>query len=476
MSWRHNNLEQESDVRAWVCGACGLEAWARKAGNVHPGRSFRDTDFDDFLDSAQAASGPLAGASRRPLGETLLQAVEATCHATGRNTNLGILLLLGPLAAAPPRLLRQALGVQGRKRLRAWLESYLASLTVRDAELAYAAIRLARPGGLGTAEHGDVNRQPTGTLLDMMRLSSGRDLVALQYANTFKQVIDEGLPLFKAAMKSGLGLEASILRLHLELLARHGDSLIERKCGPESAAEARARARRVLASGWPDGAGASAELASLDAWLRARDNQRNPGATADLVAAVLFLALASGIISPSVLALFGNSCSMQKYKVRVAKDYIGFCSAHFISFEGTQCERLHGHNYKVAAEIEAPLNDDYLVFDFIVLKNILREITNELDHRMLVPLKSKALEIQVGDEEVEIRYRTKRWLFPREDCALMEIENTTAELLAAWVAQRLREALTRQRPDAPSPGRLPEVLRVEVEESPGQCAVYETLC
>jgi 6-pyruvoyltetrahydropterin/6-carboxytetrahydropterin synthase len=166
---------------------------------------------------------------------------------------------------------------------------------------------------------------------------------------------------------------------------------------------------------------------------------------------------------------------MDKYKVRVTKDYLTFCAAHFISFEGTQCERLHGHNYRIAAELESPLNGDYLVFDFIVLKQILRDIANELDHRMLVPLRSKALRVSHDDDSVEISYRHKTWRFPREDCILLPIENTTAELLARWISGRLREEISRHAAVAPSPVALPETLRVEVEESPGQSAVYETL-
>ena len=166
---------------------------------------------------------------------------------------------------------------------------------------------------------------------------------------------------------------------------------------------------------------------------------------------------------------------MDKYKVRVTKDYLTFCSAHFISFEGTQCERLHGHNYRVAAEISAPLNQDFLVFDFIVLKQLLRDITNELDHRMLVPLKSRALHVTHDEVAVRIKYRHKEWVFPREDCALLPIENSTAELLARWIAGRLREEIDRQAKVTAVPFAMPEIVRIEVEESPGQSAVYESV-
>jgi 6-pyruvoyltetrahydropterin/6-carboxytetrahydropterin synthase len=164
-----------------------------------------------------------------------------------------------------------------------------------------------------------------------------------------------------------------------------------------------------------------------------------------------------------------------KYKVRVTKDYLTFCSAHFICFEGTKCECLHGHNYRVAAEIEAPLNQDFLVFDFIALKRILRDITNELDHRMLVPLKSQTLEIEHDEQSVRIRHGQKEWGFPREDCVLLPVENTTAELLARWLAGRLRDELTSYGKAGAVKVAAPEILRVEVEETPGQSAVYETV-
>jgi len=158
---------------------------------------------------------------------------------------------------------------------------------------------------------------------------------------------------------------------------------------------------------------------------------------------------------------------METYRVRVSKDYLSFCSAHFIVFHGSQCERLHGHNYRVAAELEAELDDDSLVFDFIALKRILRELTGELDHRLLVPVEARKLAVEVGDDEVTITYRDKRWLAPRGDCALLPIANTTAELLARYFADRLASTIAEQ-----FPTRLARMV-IEVEESPGQCAFYE---
>ena len=157
----------------------------------------------------------------------------------------------------------------------------------------------------------------------------------------------------------------------------------------------------------------------------------------------------------------------ERFTVRVTKDYLVFCSGHFITYHGDECERLHGHNYRVAAEVEAALDANHYVFDFIALKNIMRALTDELDHYMLVPTKSKLIAVEHQGEKVRLRFRDKEWVFPKEDCVLLPIENTTAELLARYLATRLREELKTKHQF------VPEVVRMEVEESFGQVAKYE---
>ena len=157
----------------------------------------------------------------------------------------------------------------------------------------------------------------------------------------------------------------------------------------------------------------------------------------------------------------------ERYTVRVTKDYLVFCSGHFITYHGNECERLHGHNYRVTAEVDADLDSNHYVFDFIALKNIMRELTDELDHYMLVPTRSKLIAVEERSGSIRVRFRDKEWVFPREDCVLLPIENTTAELLATYLAGRLREELgTRHRFE-------PDTVRIEVEESFGQVARYE---
>ena len=157
----------------------------------------------------------------------------------------------------------------------------------------------------------------------------------------------------------------------------------------------------------------------------------------------------------------------QRYSVRVSKDYLVFCAGHFISYEGDKCERLHGHNYRAAVEIEGDLDGNHYVFDFIALKNHTKAITDELDHHLLLPTRSRIIAVEEGPRSVHVRYKDREWLFPREDCILLPVENTTAELLTRYIGQRLLEDLRRQH------NYTPGVLRVEVEESFGQSAKWE---
>jgi len=155
------------------------------------------------------------------------------------------------------------------------------------------------------------------------------------------------------------------------------------------------------------------------------------------------------------------------YKVRVTKDHLVFCSGHFISYEGDKCERLHGHNYRATVEVEGELDANHYVFDFVALKHRTKAITDELDHRMMLPTRNPYIAVEQGPRSVRVRYGDREWLFPRDDCVLLPVENTTAELLARYIAGRLADDLKRQH------HYVPEVLRVEVEESMGQSATCE---
>jgi 6-pyruvoyltetrahydropterin/6-carboxytetrahydropterin synthase len=159
--------------------------------------------------------------------------------------------------------------------------------------------------------------------------------------------------------------------------------------------------------------------------------------------------------------------SSPRFQVRVTKDYLVFCSGHFITYQGDQCERIHGHNYRTAVEVEGDLDENHYVIDFIVLKDLTKSIIDELDHRMMLPTRNRHIRLQEEGPNIRVTYRDRYWSFPREECALVPIANTTAELLADYIARRLREAMS-QKGWAP-----PRALRVEVEESFGQSARVE---
>lgn len=157
----------------------------------------------------------------------------------------------------------------------------------------------------------------------------------------------------------------------------------------------------------------------------------------------------------------------ERFRVRVTKDHLVFSAAHFITFAGNICERIHGHNWRVAAEIAGELDKNYYVFDFIALRDELQQIVDRLDHRILLPTKHATIKVIANDRETEVTFEDRRWVFPRDDCQLLPIENTTAELIARWIAGELLQVI-RSKAGAPV-----DSLRIEVEENFGQWAIYE---
>lgn len=157
----------------------------------------------------------------------------------------------------------------------------------------------------------------------------------------------------------------------------------------------------------------------------------------------------------------------EQYHVRVTKDYLVFSAAHFITFAGNVCERLHGHNYRVAAEVQGPLDENQYVVDFIALRDILREIVTELDHYVLLPTEHPRIRVVADDQSVEVTFEERRWVFPRGDCVLLPVANTTAELLARYLGGRLLDKLVART------GLSPPRVRVEVDECEGQWGVCE---
>lgn len=266
-------------VAALAQAACVLEATAPKPGNVSPGRDFPDMTYADFVVSAGAIGPAFRSLGQAGVGGTILQAVKDTRRRVAVNTNLGLLLLLAPLAHAASA---------GAGPLRPRLGRVLDALTVADARDAYAAIRTATPGGLGRAPEQDVGAEPSVTLLEAMRLAAARDTIAREYATHYDLTFGTVLPALAGARAQGLGWNEAAVLAHVTTLAAVPDSLIARKCGVETAREASGRAAAALAA--PEAQRAAA-LAALDRWLREDGTRRNPGTTADLVGAGLFVAL-----------------------------------------------------------------------------------------------------------------------------------------------------------------------------------------
>jgi triphosphoribosyl-dephospho-CoA synthase len=262
--------------------ACLLEVSAPKPGNVSPGLDFHDTRYEDFLASAIAVGPAFAEAGERALGATIRRAVEDTGRWSRRNTNLGIVLLLAPLA--------KAASLAGGT-LRERLSRVLADTSVADAEDTYAAIRRAQPGGLGRSTTEDVAQAPTVTLREAMRLAAERDTVAREYVTDFAVTFDVGTPAIRAARASGLTWREATVEGYLAVLAAVPDTHVARKLGSEEAERISGRARAVVAAGGVRTAAGRAAIAALDTELRDAKNSRNPGTTADLTCGALFVVI-----------------------------------------------------------------------------------------------------------------------------------------------------------------------------------------
>jgi len=268
-------------VRDAVLAACTFEVNARKPGNVTSEPGLNNRQYRDYRQSALEVSSALEHAGQEPLGNTILRAIESTQRVVGHNTNLGIVLLLAPLAAVPMD-----------EKLSEGVHDVIAKAGVEDAKQVYRAIRLARAAGLGQVPEQDIAQEPTLPLQAVMRLAADRDMVARQYVNYFSDVLDFGVPILTRRFAEQDSLEAAIIAVHLEFMAQYPDSLIARKRGEAEAREAARLAREALAYREDP-----SKLARLDEWLRALGNQRNPGTSADLVTATLFAAFREGTIA-----------------------------------------------------------------------------------------------------------------------------------------------------------------------------------
>ncbi len=303
--------------------ACLIEATSRKAGNVHPWASFDDLSYVDFCHAGESlakfssqAAFNLQPSQETPgsLGMWIEQAVAASQSSSTSNVNLGIVLLVAPLAMT----WRTGMTEQTGTTLASWQEAVahlIATSTTADAAAMYRAIMAAKPGGLGKSTTQDVRETPTVTLQEAMHLARDRDQIAACYGDGFSSLfqhwvshlnrwIDELSQANPESYSHAAGWEfppasweVATIGLQLELLSQHGDSLIARKLGPEFHREVPLQARKILEADWPYTATGWQLYHTFDQWLRADGHQRNPGTTADLIAATWLVYLLT-VFSP----------------------------------------------------------------------------------------------------------------------------------------------------------------------------------
>lgn len=277
---------RESQVHVALAKACRMDVVAFKPGNVSLWSSGHGMAAEDFLRSA-AVAVPCLATCDTSVGARIESAVAATIGAVGCNTNLGIVLLLAPLACA-------ALAPCREGGLRARLARVLRALDTEDAAACFRAICVAQPAGLGEVAAGDVRHAPSMTLLDAMRLASVRDRIAQAYVSDYAEIFESGVPLLEAARQRWRSLAWATSACYLHLLARAPDTHIERKWGKALAAQVSARARAVACAleACENPRNAVAQLRAFDDELKSRGV--NPGTSADLtVACVAVLLLQS---------------------------------------------------------------------------------------------------------------------------------------------------------------------------------------
>jgi 6-pyruvoyltetrahydropterin/6-carboxytetrahydropterin synthase len=154
---------------------------------------------------------------------------------------------------------------------------------------------------------------------------------------------------------------------------------------------------------------------------------------------------------------------MPNFKVHVSKDYLVFCAAHFVTYDGV-CEPLHGHNYRASVTVEGDLQDDHFVLNFVTLKRLMRKLVDQLDHLTLLPATNPYFRLTRANDEITVDVGDRRYVLPVADVLVLPIPNTTAELLAQYLAGQLRAELR----DVPNL----TACEMTVDEVQGQAATY----
>ncbi len=274
--------------------ACVLEATAAKPGNVHPDAWFADLCYDDFVTAAGIAAVRMTQPDRT-LGRRILETVRETKRQTGTNVNLGIAILMTPLVIAHETA-RPANRRSLRRSLRSGVTEVLRGIDAEDSRRVFSAIAAASAGGLELADRDASSRSMDATnpharhenLMTAMRIAAPRDLIAMQYANDYRDLFDTVVPTLEQQIETAGDVVRGIVGASVRLLAWQPDSLIVRKNGEAIGREIQTLARQTN----PED---PVEIAALDTRLRSDGNRLNPGTTADLIAAGLFVLLCESV-------------------------------------------------------------------------------------------------------------------------------------------------------------------------------------
>jgi triphosphoribosyl-dephospho-CoA synthase len=256
------------------------EATAIKAGNVHPYASFEDMKFEHFVTASHAIGAAIDRCSRKSVGATILASTQAMLDAVGINTSLGTILLMVPMTR---------IGLEepiSSKSASAKVQMLIHSLSAQDTADIYEAIRITQPGGLGASANHDVRGPAPKSIFEAMQIASSWDDVAWQYANGYEHVLLLAVAL-KNAVSHGLERPDAIRSVQADFLSQRPDSLIVRKHGQAIGREVQRRAAQVVAAGEYGSPAYEAEWLAWDQYLRDPAERKNPGTTADLIAAAL---------------------------------------------------------------------------------------------------------------------------------------------------------------------------------------------
>ena len=280
--WFAPQVSTAADAIRW---ACVLEATAPKVGNVSPGRNFPDLSHLDFIRAADIAAEALE--EKNCFAKAILDATVKTSEACRSNVNLGILLLLGPLYRADELLSERGVTLPDQDEWSSAVKDALKDLDAVGELAIFEAISVAAAGGLGRAEKWDVNESHQKVdLIEAMRLAANKDRIARQYVEDFSDLLVNVVPVLRQSILECRDWLRGIGHAQIRLMSRESDSLIARKNGKDVAEAVRDRVHGVDLGNIQD-------WVSLDRELRKQGNQLNPGTTADLIAAGLFVLLRS---------------------------------------------------------------------------------------------------------------------------------------------------------------------------------------